>query len=368
MARRSSNPESPPPPREVELSLFGPGKGECVVLHVGNNEWIVVDSCMSEDAETPIAIAYLKSLGLDPSSCVKLVALTHWHDDHIKGAASTLREASAATFACSVALLSKDFISLVHSGDQIRLVGQTSGVREFADILDELDRRGARGGPGVWAQEGTVLYRSSDQAAKLIALSPSPQTITNAARVIGSLIPTVGAAKNPVPRVTPNETSVAMLLEFGELSFLLGADLEVHSDVRCGWAAVVNSANRPNVPAIAFKIPHHGSPNGDYPDAWSNMLVPQPVAAIAPYAGGQTPRPSADDIARIKSQTKSLHCTVGNLAWAPPRRRGSDKTINEVASSRRAVRSRPGHVRLRVPFGGNVNSIRVEEFWGAGEL
>ncbi|PXF57856.1 MAG: hypothetical protein C4B58_08625 [Deltaproteobacteria bacterium] len=35
-----------PSPDELEISLFGPGRGECVVAHLGNNDWLVVDSCL----------------------------------------------------------------------------------------------------------------------------------------------------------------------------------------------------------------------------------------------------------------------------------------------------------------------------------
>ena len=33
-----------PQANEVELSLAGPGYGECVLIHVGNNTWVIVDS------------------------------------------------------------------------------------------------------------------------------------------------------------------------------------------------------------------------------------------------------------------------------------------------------------------------------------
>lgn len=42
--------------------------------------------------------------------------------------------------------------------------------------------------------------------------------------------------------------------------------------------------------------------------------------------------------------------------------------MREVTLSRRAIRQRPGHVRLRVPLGGDAQSIRVELFDGALRL
>ena len=71
---------------EIELSLFGPGIGECAVVHLGNGEWMTVDSCLAADRSTPVAVEYLISLGVDIATQFKLIVVTHWHDDHIKGA------------------------------------------------------------------------------------------------------------------------------------------------------------------------------------------------------------------------------------------------------------------------------------------
>ena len=76
----------PPGKNEFEITLFGPGYGESVVLHVGNGAWIVVDSCIDKE-NTPVAIHYLNRLGVDPAEAVTLVVATHWHDDHIRGMA-----------------------------------------------------------------------------------------------------------------------------------------------------------------------------------------------------------------------------------------------------------------------------------------
>lgn len=69
----------------MEVSLFGPGYGECVVLHLGHGEWVIIDSCISAAASDPAPIHYLASIGVDPDLEVGLVVATHWHDDHIRG-------------------------------------------------------------------------------------------------------------------------------------------------------------------------------------------------------------------------------------------------------------------------------------------
>ena len=44
-----TNTGDPPGDEEFELTLFGPGYGESIVMHVGAGEWVIVDSCLDSD-------------------------------------------------------------------------------------------------------------------------------------------------------------------------------------------------------------------------------------------------------------------------------------------------------------------------------
>ncbi len=37
-----------PEPDEIEVSLIGPGYGESVLVHLGDGEWVVADSCVEK--------------------------------------------------------------------------------------------------------------------------------------------------------------------------------------------------------------------------------------------------------------------------------------------------------------------------------
>lgn len=56
---------------EIEVSLFGPGYGECVLLHVGFNNWFIVDSCVDPLTKDPIPLAYLDAINVNPAISVK---------------------------------------------------------------------------------------------------------------------------------------------------------------------------------------------------------------------------------------------------------------------------------------------------------
>ncbi len=357
-----------PNTNELELSLFGPGIGECAVIHLGNGEWMVVDSCLNLKRDRPVAIEYLSHLGVDIESSVKLIVATHWHDDHIQGMSQTLRAASGAKFACSAALLTEEFLALVSSPNHLNFVANTSGCSEFADVLDVLRQRsplGERQGPDYWAHEGTTLF--SGKTSNVFALSPSAQSVTDSKRHFASLLPNPETPICAFPRLSPNRLSVALLIGSPEISFLLGGDLESGTDQASGWHGVISSSVRPVYRSCAYKVAHHGSSNAEHVPIWTDLLVPKPIAAIAPYARGRLPLPAKTDIKRILKRTDLAYCTKWPITVKPPRRPSVDGVMSRITRNRKAVSRVPGHIRIRSSFSGD-GIPSVELFDGATKL
>jgi hypothetical protein len=360
---------------ELEVSVFGPGFGECVVVHLGQGDWMVVDSCLNNTRAQPIALEYLNSLGVDIATQVRLVVLTHWHDDHIRGSAKVFSEALSARFACSAALRNREFLSILAASEQVRPVARDGSISEFESILEELHRRNKRGvrrsqgGPDFWAQDGLPLFQSiGTGSATVTALSPSSQTMTDAAARFGKLIPKVSSQIKRFPRSTPNDQSVALLVQSPACSILLGADLETVGDPQRGWQAIVDSPSRPQVMCDAIKVAHHGSENGDHDDIWSTLMHPDPPAFVTPYASGKKPLPSEDDIQRLKSRTRQLYCTTWPPTRRPPRRNSSvQRTLREMALSHRSVSKRVGQIRLRASMT-QQGIPTIQTFEGARQL
>ena len=94
------------------VSLFGPGYGEGILIHLGSKEWIVVDSCINPETGNSVALEYFETINVDPNS-VKLIVATHWHDDHIRGLCDVVRNCKKAEFVISEALIEDEFINLV---------------------------------------------------------------------------------------------------------------------------------------------------------------------------------------------------------------------------------------------------------------
>ncbi len=357
----------PPEHNELELSLFGPGVGECAVVHLGAGNWMVVDSCLDANGKS-VALTYLASLEVDIATQVKLIVATHWHDDHIRGIAQLLREASSARFACSAALRREEFMTLVAADENFVLIEHKSGISEFSEVLRTLQARPGEartGGPDHWASDGMRLfYHTNPCPVEVYALSPSSQSITDALGGIARLVPSRGQIIRKFPCISPNDVAVVLLVSTEALSFLLGSDLETGRHPRCGWKGVVSSSRlRPRTLSMAYKVAHHGSENADLREIWTDLLTAKPYALLAPFAKGPSPLPSKDDVLRMKRSTDKLYCTAWPPGKSPPRRDNAvERTMREILRSHRATRKTPGQIRLRGSMLGGSESISVGLF------
>ena len=367
---------------EFEVSLFGPGVGECVVLHTGLNEWIVVDSCLdtavtgTENEPPPVAVTYLEGLGVAVDQAIRWVIVTHWHDDHHAGIARLLELAEKASFGCSAALKTEEFLAFRFSISGVRAHG-SGDVSEMSAVLDKLierqsDVHKASRGPDCWLSADRPVFTRSSQGGvpelSLTALSPSDAMMTRAKHEIGSMIAEPGTSRRRVAANRANDISVALWLRCGDVDVLLGSDLERKpNNKRIGWHGVINDQNRPQGKAFALKVPHHGSETGDEPEIWSEMMQDEPLVMLTPYRPSGLPKDT--DIARLLSRTPDVYLTAPVRTPRPPRRSNAVEKMAALTAVERRLRRHPrvGQVRLRWR-GDDLDSLRVDLFEGAAKL
>lgn len=352
---------------ELEVSVFGPGVGECILVHLGEADWIVVDSCRHGSTRRPAALEYLERLGIDAQVAIKAIVITHWHDDHIGGIAEVVRHAPDAKVYCSSALNRDEFFTVIEAGRDAQ-AAEVSNVDEFASLFGLLQGRtvGERResiGP-EWVGEGSIVFRrpgtGGSVGCEVLALSPSSATHTLALHDLASVLPTAGTPKRRAVSLGPNESAVVLWIEAGGSRVLLGADLEASSGASTGWQAVVSAPSRPPGQAAIFKVAHHGSRNADEPQVWTTLLEPEPFAFLTPFARSGLPSPG--DLRRLLGRTPHVFCTAESRGPRPPRReRAVDKTAGEVARNRRIVRGsrNAGHIRYRAPLSGSRGSVML---------
>jgi len=348
----------PPRSNEIEISVFGPGYGECVLFHVGDNNWFIVDSCIHPVSKEPIPLTYLNQINVDPATSIKQVIATHWHDDHIRGLGEIFRTCSSAEFICSGALNLKEFLQLVYLYSSGAMI-DSSGIDELSAIikvLQERQRLGDRYGSPTFAIANRVLWRKSfiysgsQYDCSITSLSPSDASKLAAMLDIKRLLPRYKEPKRRLVAPTPNRAAVVLWVSIGDFNFLLGSDLEETNDSNTGWSVIVNSTARPQGKASFFKIPHHGAENAHCAEVWTEMLIKEPIAVLTPFEKGDTVLPTTRDVERLCMLSKNLYSTAhfSSSTRTIKRERTVEKTIRETVKNIRQINTSIGHVRYRL--------------------
>lgn len=341
-------------------------------MHLGNNQWCVVDSCTSRGKSLPVAIEYLDGFKNNALGGLGWILATHWHDDHIRGLADLVERAPKAEFYCSVAVRSTEFTTLAATA--LGTIQGNSGIDEFARILGLLGigataKQQKLLATPKWAVENRRLIhlpkagRSFD--VSVTALSPSDGTIGLALKSIAALVPRPGAIQRRIPSPSPNHASVVLWVEAGALRFLLGADLEHTEYEGEGWTAVLqcHEGRHEQTKAGFFKVPHHGSENADNQKVWQNMLGKDPIAVVTPYNGGSTKLPRKTDLERLSQRTSSLFCTSAGAGKEPSRDASINRTMRQ--HNRKVLDGQPGQVRIRWSPNNPGDQPQVEMFSSA---
>lgn len=337
----------------LEVSIFGPGYGECILIHIGANKWVVIDSCLNSKKES-VALHYLNEIGVPFVNIVQVIA-THWHDDHIRGLAQIVQEAKHCIFTFSSALSCDEFFTLAANNGLNISTTTTSGIQEFHKILDIINLRGSK---LQFADENKQIFLDTELSVSIKSLSPSDETRVHALKKIADLFPQVNMERKRLPSITPNIASVVTHIKINDQEILLGADLE-ESNLQ-GWSTIISSQTRDSIKANIFKIPHHGSRNADIPQIWSTLLIKHVAAVVTPYSKGKK-LPSNADIKRLKENTENLFQTSAPEAKRITRTGVSQKLINSTVKSIQTVQYCCGQVRFRFD---PVAKIWNEELFG----
>ena len=173
---------------ELEVSLFGPGLGESVVLHLGRNEWVIVDSCRNQETGRPIALDYLQSIGVACETSVVAVVVTHWDSDHIRGIADVVAACPKAEIWCSAAIGDIEFDALLDL--EKREPGTTGGrLRELMYLRQACAPDDGPDQCWALAKSSTrLVHRHAGNglpARELWALSPSKSAVWTMLRRYG---------------------------------------------------------------------------------------------------------------------------------------------------------------------------------------
>lgn len=349
---------TPPDLDFAEISLFGPGIGECIVLHFGDGRWFIIDSCLNPETKQPIALEYLRSMGVDVANQVSGILITHWHRDHIEGAFTLLKACKNAKLYHSLALSSNEALHFAALYKKDIFANMDKDIREFSSIIQFLvetkDR--ARLDP-VKAQHTFFDYRTGIKT-RMVAMSPSNAAVSQAISNLVDITPKDGSTRTRnIVKQSENLNAVAIHFTYGPFSAVLGSDLEDTKSNQTGWSAVFNNNIAGNLSLSAsslFKVSHHGSETGHHDKIWSDLLVDKPLSIATAYT--RSGLPNTDNINRVKALSSEFIVTHDSKSTKKIRRVGMvEREMRAIVKERMSVNDKMGHIQIRVSPSGELN-------------
>lgn len=363
----------PPGSGELEVSVFGPGYGESVLVHVGHGAWIVIDSCINPQSKRSAPLDYLESIGVAPETAIRLVVASHWHADHVRGLHQIYSAAKSAYFICAEPLARNEFlaISKLYSMEPSKI---PLGPEELYKCLSTVGERTKQSGKSQhrWAGPDRILWQTGNhdsEKVRLFSLSPSDEMNSRAIQMMVNYVKQVkkGVTEPSLQASCPNDVSVALLLEINGRQILLGSDLEQESNANVGWSAVLAGEAVRDSKCCAFKVAHHGSYSGHSEAVWDQLMEAGPLAFITPFRYGRHRIPTYEDRTRILALTGEAYISADpNLSTKAPKKSAKVQAIvGKTIKNRRLANGLVGHIRWRVPIDNLADRGLVELFDGA---
>jgi len=316
---------SKPSVDEIEISLFGGQKqGESIVIHLGNDNWAIIDSFNGIKSQTPIALDYLESIQVTPDQ-VKVIILTHYHNDHVKGIVDIAMSCKNAEVWIPCVFDGASFMVLMKKLNRIKNT-RFNPLLELNALLDADDdglielKRG---------KQDMVLYKDvvDNKQVELVCLSPNDKTTRHFEKHIQKVIDDKEESSMMVKSKDPNYQSLSVILKIDGFHVLLTGDLE-NLNQNIGLESILNSKLLPNNTCTVFKVPHHGSENGYNEKVWKVFIDNEETYLImTPIKVGKTILPNNEMIKFFKKNYEKLYITSdpydgsGGLKHKPNTRR-----------------------------------------------
>lgn len=291
---------------KCETIIFGKGIGESIIIRLSENEWMIIDSCLN-DNKNPAALEYLKSRGVDIEKDVKIIMISHFHDDHIKGLSEIIGQCKNSIVVISAALNTHEFKQYINAlsknGEEMARTKEINKIMNLLPGLNEKDRI-------RYAKRDCLLFRSRANI-EVHALSPCDMDITQSNLDFANSLKTASNFKEiaiSANIINPNHYCVVTRINSStslDNEILLGADLEVSGST--GWEAVCEALNSPKQKKTGlFKLPHHGSQTGFHQRTWDELIKTKPVSVVTTYSRSNLPRDKMINL--YKSLSSELYC------------------------------------------------------------
>ncbi|EKO3544277.1 MBL fold metallo-hydrolase [Vibrio fluvialis] len=294
----------------LKIIIFGLGTGEALLCELDDGNWLAIDSFLEPTTKEPIALNYLKNLGVDPEKKLTKVILTHFHEDHILGSKDLIAAASPNVKVYVPQAMTLNEMKKFY-GEQRLFTGYQpdNKLEAFMSVIKYLFDKGVK---IMQIKEDSAVHAGNDM--HIHALSPSDH---DAQASLHKFLTFIGGiterSRLSVSKHHPNSFSVSLHVNYNKIqkSALLSGDLETCASPNGGWIAAMSAETAPKKTVDLIKVSHHGSETGYHKAFWDNFITNNSHAVITTndsVRGGGLPQESM--IETFSSHTQNLSCTT----------------------------------------------------------
>ncbi|KFA93011.1 MBL fold metallo-hydrolase [Archangium violaceum] len=358
------------PDGALSLVVFGPGRGEAMVVMLPDGGVGVVDGCREPSSpETgrgdPVRefLAALEQRARLRGADFRLgfVCLTHPHDDHYAGLGRLLESYrgrvdevwSVPNVGDRYAEALRSFVEVTHAGretlpDDAKVRGLQRVLAELVEAYERQNSRFRHVGQGKRLLSKVVQSKNLE----LSACGPADADVNHAQMALVEGLESLIAEGEHSARFDPNVTSGALLIRWGQAGMLLGGDLLCKHGRHLGWDEVCGDIHPP---IQVIKVAHHASLEAHHEELWARLGAA--LAIVTPFKdakGSMPPRP--EQVARLAQDAVVAITSVP--AW--PRRAGVPlamyATPRSARSRQRVTSARNGVLSSMSPSPGEADT------------
>lgn len=314
-------------PGALNIVVFGPGRGEAILVVLPDGRIGVVDGCREPDKHgrgDPVR-ELLEQLNRERRERnqselrLSFVCLTHPHDDHYGGLGRLLQAYQTRVDEVWCPFETGDRYAEQYRkwAELIRKPAEQpdrDALKGLGRVFDEMRRQHIEGTPKPRTlHEGMALLCDKVKGTELSISGVGPSTADTRdaqSALYADLLVASEASGRGSPRFDPNDASGALLIRWGNAQVLLAGDLTRGKDALRGWQSAMGSITGP---VQVVNVAHHASAGAHHEELWA-MMEPA-LAIVTPFQGArgsQPPRPA--DIDRLAESNAEVVITA-RPAW-----------------------------------------------------
>jgi len=340
-------------PGQLNLVVFGPGKGEACLLQFPDSSLGIVDGCgepsgskkAKEQGQGDPMRELLTELDEAARQAgqtlprIRFVCVTHPHDDHYAGLGRLMQNFTTRIEEVWVTApvserYSKVLLSWVESsraGKDFPLPDseQVEGLKRVIEQVKAHRHHQRRAVISLSENKHPLNKTIEGHPLSVYACGPADADIDQGLDELLHELRTKVAQGRSKSRTDPNRTSAALVVRWGQAGILLGGDLLNGHEPHTGWqrAAQLHCLGADAGPIQVVNVAHHASKEAHYEPLWLQLkpllaIVTPFRHAIGPAGHGEgSGNPPRPEMIRTLCRTSRVIITrppVWNPAWKPP--------------------------------------------------